>query len=398
MALGDASAWLSAVGRLALLLLVPADLLWKRVVRPRRAVQSVRRIVVIVVSGIGDTILTMPALANLRRAFPKATLTAVVSRNRGTADLLAATGLLDEIVEYDPRARPWAKIAALRRVRRQCPELAITFFPCRGWWGAVVAWTSGAGVRVAHRYHMGPYADAALLYTCTAHVTPRTHFATLNLDLLRTVGIEASFASVLDGDREDGGTEGEWAEAFLARAGVGPADRLIGMHPGCEARYAAKRWPAASWNRLLRSLTREHGVRIVVFGGTEERQLIDDLRDGSGLSESQMIAVIGLELPRVTALIRRCAAFVSADSGLGHIAAIAGIPQVVIFGPSDPRLTAPLNPMTTIIRRDLPCSPCHRVGQPIRCPIEFQCLSTVEPDDVLAAVAGQLANAERSRA
>jgi ADP-heptose:LPS heptosyltransferase len=94
-------------------------------------------------------------------------------------------------------------------------------------------------------------------------------------------------------------------------------------------------------------------------------------------------------LPEVLGILAEAALFVGNDSGISHLAAAAGPPAVVVFGPTDPEATRPWDgprgdgrpPRTSIVRSQPLCAPCRfRV-----CPIDQSCMSGVSPEAVLSA-------------
>jgi len=74
---------------------------------------------------------------------------------------------------------------------------------------------------------------------------------------------------------------------------------------------------------------------------------------------------------------------VTNDSGPMHIASAVGTPVVAMFGPTDPRRTAPMGHPAHVLRYDLPCSPCFRRVCPYP---DHPCMRLIGVDEVLKAV------------
>jgi heptosyltransferase-2 len=80
-------------------------------------------------------------------------------------------------------------------------------------------------------------------------------------------------------------------------------------------------------------------------------------------------------------LIKNASLVIANDTGPRHIAVAFDTPVVVIMGPTDPRYTNGNLGKTAIIRKDLPCSPCHKKV----CPLDHQCMKMITPDEVFRA-------------
>jgi heptosyltransferase-2 len=91
----------------------------------------------------------------------------------------------------------------------------------------------------------------------------------------------------------------------------------------------------------------------------------------------------------MAALLGRCAAGVTNDSGLMHVAAARGLRLVAIFGSTSPVLGfAPAGPGHVVLCRNEPCQPCTVHGRPV-CPLgHFRCMRGIEADQVLRAIQG----------
>jgi ADP-heptose:LPS heptosyltransferase len=159
----------------------------------------------------------------------------------------------------------------------------------------------------------------------------------------------------------DGGADGR-AVAVQLGAAFGPS----------------KLWPAARLASLAAALERD-GIPVVFLGGPTAGPLRDAVERAGG---KPVRSLVGRDHPALLpALLARFALLVAPDSGPAHVAAAVGVPVVTLFGPTDPRLTAPLGPGHALWRRP-PCGPCFLP----RCPIDHRCLRDLEVEEVLAAV------------
>jgi heptosyltransferase-2 len=90
--------------------------------------------------------------------------------------------------------------------------------------------------------------------------------------------------------------------------------------------------------------------------------------------------------------LRECRVLLTNDTGTMHLASLLGLPVVAIFGSTEPRLTGPLGDGHIVLRHQVECSPCFLR----ECPIDFRCMKTVSPQEVVDAVLSILRKRERT--
>ena len=161
----------------------------------------------------------------------------------------------------------------------------------------------------------------------------------------------------------------------LAKLGLA-ADRPIAvLCPGAE--YGpAKRWPAKYFAELARKLA-DADYAVWLAGSDKDAAL------GEEITRESTRACINLcgrtTLAEAIDLMSCAALVVSNDSGLMHIAAALDVPLVALFGSSSPAFTPPASPRATILKLDLPCSPCFQR----ECPLgHFNCMLHLKPEAV----------------
>ena len=177
-------------------------------------------------------------------------------------------------------------------------------------------------------------------------------------------------------------------EAALSAAGL--VDRgYWAFAPGAE--YGpAKRWPVAHYAALAAALHARDGAPVVLLGSPAERALCDEV--AAAAPGACRVLAGTTPLAAAIALVAAARGVVSNDSGLMHVAAAFGVPQVAVFGSTSPLHTPPRSPRARVLwlkdELDLPCMPCFertcRYGH-------HACLTSVAPARVEAALDAALA-------
>jgi heptosyltransferase-3 len=149
-----------------------------------------------------------------------------------------------------------------------------------------------------------------------------------------------------------------------------------------------KNWPLAYYYEVSRALGWEYGLRVAWLAGPAEGELLPYL---GPLAKAQgQLLLANRPLARVARVLSLCRLYIGNDSGLTHLAAAVAGPEVLaLFGPTDPRVWAPLGPRVRTLRAPCAQTPEAMDGT-ISCP-ETRCLNALSPETVLAAAAQILA-------
>lgn len=158
-----------------------------------------------------------------------------------------------------------------------------------------------------------------------------------------------------------------------------PGPGIMAIAPGA-AYGEAKRWPAESFNAVAKNWI-EKGGRVAVLGAKAEQPVAEAVM--KGLSKDAAFNLCGrTSMKELILLLNNSKICIANDSGTMHLAAAAGIPGVAIFGSTDPSSTSPLSVRWKILYERQDCSPCFRR----ECPLEtdkYRCLKAITPEAVI---------------
>jgi heptosyltransferase-1 len=342
------------------------------------AERSGPRILLVRRSSLGDVVVSLPALAALRRGFPDAYLAWLVEDH--LADLVRGHDCLDEVITIRrlPAREPrqwWQEARRVGRyLREQSFDLAVDL-QGRGK-SALMCYLSGAPRRIG--YSNETHGPPGLRWINERVPTePGLIAVARTLHMVNYLGapifpVEFRYP-VLPG-------AAAWAQEFTAP----PGGHLIALVLGASS--PIKTWPPDHFAALAQRL-RDEGSEVVLVGGPGEAER--EALVQASLSPSAPSAVGRTSLPQLAALLNRVDAVVSGDTGALHVASALGTPVVGLYGPTSPLATGPYGPQHRVLWDQPPCGPCVR--RP-RCR-DYHCMTDLTPERVAEAVQEVLAEA-----
>jgi heptosyltransferase-1 len=354
---------------------------------------TVRKILVIRTSALGDIVHVLPALEALAELHPEASISWLVEPTG--AGLLAGHPRIRRLHVFDRqrwkrewrRPRSWPSLLGdflrlVREVRKERFDLVVDF-QCNVRSGIAVLLSGGR--RSAGFAHPDCPEWGGRIFTgekaprCPAGI----HKVEKNLHLVRSLGWSGEaprprlVVPEVPRDR---------ARDFVAGLpGSGP---VIALHPSVSRFGEIKRWPGERFRALADRARAELDARILITWGPGEREIAEAI-------ERPTIAPPVESPMELAALAAAADVLVAADTGILHIAAALGVPVVGLYGPKDETIYGPWppGPRVRVVRSPAPCSPCRLR----RCEHRI-CMSLIEPEDVLAALREVLAAGPREPA
>lgn len=338
---------------------------------------SFDRILLIRRKALGDALVTMRAVLEVKRAWPKAEIDLVIDRPfvpllRDLAERSSSGGSLNVLSWPPPAGQSW-----LRILRGRGYDLVIDWLgsPRTALW----AMLTGAPVRVGYDLPRRRWAyNIKVPRNRTGSTNLRGFAGEAFLDPLRSLGLDPG--PWRDGFAERGALPDEvsansdefqsWLDSWSG--GEGPAIAMM-----MSATWSAKSWPAGHAANLFGKF-REAGFNPVIVTGPGDEKLETELRT---LLPEDAIAP-PTTLLELAELLGRSRVFVGTDCGPRHLSASLGVPTVTLFGSTDPIGWNPADPDHVSVRMNMDCSPCDLT----ECPLEgHPCMTGLTPDLVFEA-------------
>ena len=292
---------------------------------------QIRRILILRMGPLGETLLTTPVIRALRRRFPEAYIAYMVAPGR--EDLVSENPNLDEVITYsvsipkliyEMAKRSFQMAVVLQPTFRLVMHTFLARIPFR------IGFETNSG--------KGRLLHVAVPNNIDQHETARY------LDVVRGIGIEP------DSEEPEmfvNPTVQGWAADFLAGAGLSANRPLIGLNPGSGSE--SRRWSKAGFAHVGDQLHQKYNAQVFITAGDAEGTLPHDVAD---LMSCSPIIVTGITPMQLGAMLQKCCLYISNDTGPMHMSTAVRTPTIALFGASKPRQWGPHWEPHTIIARE----------------------------------------------
>lgn len=346
-----------------------------RLKKDKMQTQDFKNILVINLGGIGDLLLSTPALCALKNSYPNARITLLV--------IPRAAGLAGDLPYIDQTYcfKPYFGLNALREdlralliLRKKGFDLAINM-------RTLVSKISALKIKILLEIinpkvkagrdteGRGGFFDIKIPETDKGDKYEMEY----DIDTVKALGAQ-EFNRNLTFDIDKG--DEEKILSILRRESINESDILIGVNP---AGMPSRRWPVENFASAIGRISKEIACKFIITGAVNESSLAKRII-GLSNKDADIIDLTGqLSLKELGALIKRYNCFISNDTGPMHIAAILNTPQVAIFGPGflvrfDPRN---ISKRAIVLYKETECSPCNK-----KACRSMKCLKAISPDEV----------------
>lgn len=301
-----------------------------------------RRILVVKLWAVGESVLTLPLIQQVKKKFPKATIT-VLARDRvkpvfsgqkfikevKSAEFFPLLALIPKFKHYDLAidCEPYLNVSALL-----------------GWWLGKRRIGFSHGIR-------------SLLYTDKINYDDQQHVVLTYVDLGKPLGIKKRpkrlvpvFTSAKDKKKVDG---------LFKSWGIKKNDVIACLVPGTAESAKSRMWPAKKFARVGDALVKEFLAKIIISGTKSERKILERVKEN--MRYNAIISAGDTNIKELAVLLKQCSLTISNDTGPMHVSAAMGTPTIGLFGPNTPTRFAPYGPGNDFVYKPVLEKPCINV-------------------------------------
>ncbi len=334
---------------------------------------SMNSIVVRGTNWIGDAVMQIPALRELRRIFPSAYIT--LHTRSWAQGIFTDAEFVDDLLTFEKSESKIKDALEQAKILKEKKFDLAVLFP-NSFESALIAKLAGIPQR------FGYAKDARGFLLTNAVEIPEwkneRHEVFYYLNLVaevekKIVGAETVLAKEPKIDLKVSAERRARAREILTESGVDFSRKIVALGVG-STNSRAKRWSAESYAKLNDKLQNESNANVILVGVKDELEVSNEVYEQS---KNKPIILTGkTDLAEATAILSEIDLLVSNDMGLAHIASAVGTKTLVIFGPTNPQTTRPWN--AEIFYKSVECSPCMLRD----CPIDHRCLTRISADEV----------------
>lgn len=342
---------------------------------------NVKNIAVVLLQGIGNTILFLPALEALQKNFPQAKI--FIMAKKESVELLSSYNELENIIIIDyPSNKPFIdRLKFFINIRKNKFDVVVYGRPNRHIMPSVLCFFLG-GYTLLHKYPVGLYENCDFLNSASIEFDEGISDVMNNLNLLKPLGIKPHFNAPKLNMPHD--VENKINKFFIKAK---QKKINICIHIGCA--QPIRIWPLEHFVQLTKLLAKKYDCSIVLIGGKNEEEMVKEFLKRMKNTNAHIInASCRFSAIETAAIIKKCSLLISVDSGPQHLAVSVGTPVISIYGPSSGKIdTQPVGKNDTILSLRLPCSPCVKWNSYV-CPLGTHfCLRGLTPKMVMESAA-----------
>jgi heptosyltransferase II len=334
--------------------------------------KKINKILVIATNGIGDLIMCIPLLEQLRELFPFANIT-LMCKSENERQVVDDSGLVNNFIYYSQieRNNYIKKFNIIKEIYKKNYDLSITTTTVNMFKSMLLTYLARIPYRIGDTRNLNK-----TLYNFPIPIS-NCHYILRNLKLLEPLGVKHTIKKPII----------KSIDVILPKKYKYSKNKLnIGFHFGSGERDKNKRWPIDNYITLINIIKEELPfIGIYIFGSNIDSMLSKKLFEKINDLKNIYDFTGKLTLKQTMTLIKRCKVIVGGDTGIVHLAAALKCNIVCFFGPTDPTKTKPIGENIIILKKDLPCMPCYGTDMFYKCR-HTRCMNSITVQDAYNSI------------
>ncbi|MEW6102623.1 MAG: glycosyltransferase family 9 protein [bacterium] len=318
------------------------------------------KILIVRNDGIGDIILTLPAISGIRRLYPDASISILVSPY--TKDILWNNKDIDEIIVDDKGIFETSKMLFKTKF-----DIAFIFYPNLR--NAFISFLAGIPERIGTGYK-----PCGILFNKRRYIHRRDiHESNWCLKLVNSQQTVVHSPKIFVKDEDL-----KYAKSLISEI----PEPIIGIHPGCKG--SALNWTSERYTKLIEKIEERYKTRPIITGGMNDKQVIDRIIRETKANPLNLYGKTNLG--ELIALISLFSIFIGPSTGPLHIASCLGVKTIGLFpliSSQSPKKWHPLGENYYLLTPDIICKEKRCKG--LKCK-EYNCMERIKEEDILEKI------------
>src|SRR3989338_1452929 len=334
--------------------------------------KEIKKILVVRLWAVGETVLTLPMIHAIRKKYPKAKISVLTHKNN--KDIFELVKDVDDVVKF--------RVNNFFKFRKY--DVAIDTEPWLNISAILALWMSKWTIGFSGR-------TRSLLYNEKVKYASREHSVINFLNLSKKIGAYYNPKHLINLNVPK--KDKEFAERLMKKNKIQTPTEIIGISPGVGEYAKSRIWPVERYAELCDGIIEKLGRKIIFVGSEKDseviRKIMNEMRHANFAFDFSGKTSLG----QLVGLIEHCEVFISNDTGPMHFAAAQGIKTIGLFGPNLPQRFGPFGEHNISIYHRVECSPCINVhlGRVPECKYlgtkDYQkCMKRISVEEVFDAV------------
>lgn len=288
-------------------------------INKRLDIKKVRRILIIKIWALGDSVVLLPTIKAIKDKFPNIKID--VLAHKSNKAVFEGQEFIDNIIEFS--------LPNILRLFKKY-DLCIDAEPFANVSATISFLSSSYSLGFSHGVRSKVYNETTLF-------NKNQHMVSNYLDFAEKIGIKPSVDKLIP--IKINKNDSQHVSEYIRKNNIHENDFVVALVPGVGSSVRYRMWPIDNFAKLGDELIRKFGAKVIFVDSKGNKPVVKEIQ---ALMDEKSINTAGdFSVKQAAEMLRRCKVVVSNDSGMMHVSAAMGTKTIGLFGPNTPALWAP---------------------------------------------------------